>query len=97
MKKVEKAKGRRSYATPFIWLDDKLSRFVSPQLGPWDDAAPSEAMCPVCGHEMAEHVVDRSKENQVLHCPAPPLAYHERDEGAPLNELGMPKHKTEQA
>ncbi|WP_168627171.1 hypothetical protein [Cryobacterium sp. BB307] len=96
MKKVDSAKGRRSYATPFNWLDNKLERFVSPQLGPWEESAPSEATCPVCGHDMAEHVVDRSKENQVLHCPAPPLANYERDPDAPLNELGMPKHKTEQ-
>lgn len=43
--------------------------------------------CPVCGSAMAEHVIDHSTPNTVLHCP---VAYSRPIPSAePLNELGM--------
>ena len=32
--------------------------------------APADPACPICGHPMAEHIIDRTGERTQLHCPA---------------------------
>jgi hypothetical protein len=76
------------------WLDGKLVPRLGPgDLGPYDvesdESVRSHDACPLCGHPMSEHTIDRSHANAVLNCPVPPrpeqLSYE------PLNEVGMIK------
>lgn len=74
------------------WLEDRLAPAIgSPPLGPYDAVVDRVAVatCPVCGRTMAEHVIDHSTANAILHCPADPVP--ERESTEPLNELGMPR------
>jgi len=48
--------------------------------------------CPVCGHAMREHFIDRSTKNTVLNCPVPHPGAWDRDAFEPVNELGMVIH-----
>ncbi|MBC7442995.1 MAG: hypothetical protein H7311_10850 [Ramlibacter sp.] len=73
------------------WLDTKLRRPLGPPpVGPYDAVVRQvgEAVCPVCGRPMAEHTIDHSGPNAVLHCPAAPRS-EPPDDG--VNELGMKK------
>jgi hypothetical protein len=80
------------------WLDGKLvPRLGGPDLGPYDEESEESVRthdaCPLCGHPMGEHQIDRSHPNAVLICPAeqiPPRESHE-----PLNEVGMPKRSAQ--
>src|SRR5690554_4211557 len=78
------------------WLDDKLvPRFGPGDIGPYDEESEesikSHDACPLCGHPMGEHTIDRSHANAVLNCPVPPMP--ERLSSEPLNEVGMVKRK----
>lgn len=76
------------------WLDGKLvPKLGGADLGPYDEESEesvrSHDECPLCGHPMAEHTIDRSTASAVLNCPAPQRAAPESFE--PLNEVGMVK------
>jgi NAD(P)-dependent dehydrogenase (short-subunit alcohol dehydrogenase family) len=76
------------------WLDDKLvPRLGGAEVGPYDeepeDSVKAHDVCPLCGHPMREHQIDRSHANAVLICPAPQIP--ERQSFEPLNEVGMIK------
>lgn len=76
------------------WLDGKLVPRLGPgDLGPYDEESEesvrSHDACPLCGHPMSEHTIDRSTANAVLNCPVPPRP--ERVSYEPLNEVGMIK------
>jgi hypothetical protein len=75
------------------WLNHKLvGKIGPPDLGPYGEVVRKvgDAVCPVCGEQMAEHTIDRSTPNTVLNCPAPHKPQPAHDE--PINEYGMPKH-----
>ncbi|MWB97802.1 hypothetical protein [Agromyces seonyuensis] len=68
-----------------------LPVFEAPVLHDADrDVGPiGAAPCPVCGHPMTEHAIERSEYDTVLECPTSerlPLA----STHSPLNEFGMP-------
>lgn len=74
------------------WLDGKLvPKLGGAEIGPYDEQpeGSSHDVCPLCGHPMAEHTIDRSTANAVLNCPAPQKSAPESFE--PLNEVGMVK------
>lgn len=76
------------------WLDGKLVPKLGPaDLGPYEEeteeSVRSHDVCPLCGHPMGEHEIDRSHPNAVLICPAEQIPKVESYE--PLNEVGMPK------
>lgn len=80
------------------WLDGKLVPRLGPaELGPYDEESEeslrSHDACPLCGHAMVEHTIDRSTANAVLNCPVQPEPAPESFE--PLNEVGMVKHDPE--
>ena len=80
------------------WLDGKLvPRLGGPNLGPYDDesaeSVASHDACPLCGHPMGEHQIDRSHANAVLICPAEQIPRVESHE--PLNEVGMVKRSAQ--
>lgn len=77
----------------FERVDGRLVPFFGgPEVGPYDEVpgAPSGHRCPICGHDMTEHVIDRGPANHLLYCPDhtahPPL-----EDTRPLNDLGMPR------
>ncbi|HEV7956344.1 MAG TPA: hypothetical protein VGP10_04220 [Marisediminicola sp.] len=70
-----------------------MPAFGPPPLGPYEEVArrANQGDCPVCGHDMGEHVIDHSTANAILLCPAQELPGHGgRDDTSHLNELGMP-------
>ncbi len=76
------------------WLDGKLvPRLGGAEVGPYDEESEESVRahdaCPLCGHPMGEHQIDRSHANAVLICPAPQIP--ERQSFEPLNEVGMVK------
>lgn len=76
------------------WLDDKLiPRMGGAEVGPYDEESEESIRahdaCPLCGHPMREHQIDRSHANAVLICPAPQIP--QRQSFEPLNEVGMIK------
>ena len=76
----------------FDWLDETLSRYIgTAQLGPYGTVVKQvgEAVCPVCGHPMAEHTIDHTNLNAVLHCPAEHIPKPD-PRGERISELGMP-------
>lgn len=80
------------------WLDSKLIPKLGPaDLGPYDveseESLRSHDACPLCGHPMREHQIDRSHFNAVLICPAERIPKVEHYE--PLNEVGMPKRSVQ--
>jgi hypothetical protein len=81
------------------WLDGKLvPRFGAGDIGPYDEeseeSVQSHDACPLCGHPMGEHTIDRSHPNAVLNCPVPPIP--EKQSFEPLNEVGMVKRNPEE-
>ena len=58
-----------------------------------DESDDPHAECPLCGHPMGEHTIERSHGNAVLNCPAPHVPAPVSDE--PLNEFGMIKRHKE--
>jgi hypothetical protein len=76
----------------FEWVDSKLSpAFGESTPTPYgeDGSPPQERPCPLCGHVMAEHVIERSTLNTTLECPTGerlPL----RPDNGPVDEFGMP-------
>ncbi|MHA6668251.1 hypothetical protein ACX3O0_05230 [Homoserinimonas sp. A447] len=79
------------------WLDEKLiPRLGGAEVGPYDeeseDSVASHDACPLCGHPMGAHQIDRSHPNAVLICPAPQIPEMESFE--PLNEVGMIKRRS---
>ncbi|WP_255560005.1 hypothetical protein [Salinibacterium sp. M195] len=96
MNEYEQAKGEdetsgpRGYVGFIDWLNRKLFPVLgTPNLGPYDAVVDkvAEAVCPVCGQPMAEHFIDHSRPNTILHCPAEHLPRPVDD--SPINELGM--------
>jgi ribosomal protein S27AE len=80
------------------WLDGKLVPKLGPaDLGPYDvesdESVRTHDVCPLCGHPMGEHQIDRSHHNAVLICPAERIPEVEHYE--PLNEVGMPKRSAQ--
>ncbi len=74
------------------WLNRSLEGPLGPPpSGPFEEVVQQvgAATCPVCSRPMAEHRIDHTVSNAVLHCPVG----HERpaEHQEPLNELGMPK------
>lgn len=76
------------------WLNEHLyTTFGPPPIGPYGEVEAQVAgACPVCGHPMGEHLIDRSSANAVLICPVPHEGQFEHVEDVPLNEVGMPRH-----
>src|SRR5690606_23037772 len=59
------------------WLDGVLAPGIGgADLGPYEEESEesvrSHDACPLCGHPMGEHAIDRSNANAVLICPVPP-------------------------
>lgn len=78
------------------WLDGVLvPKLGAADLGPYDEESEesvrSHDTCPLCGHPMGEHAIDRSHANAVLICPVPPTP--EVLSSEPLNEVGMIKRR----
>ncbi|WP_241985862.1 MULTISPECIES: hypothetical protein [Cryobacterium] len=73
------------------WMNGKLVRGMGPaNLGPYNDVATriGAAVCPVCGRPMAEHSIDHTTPNAILHCPA---GHKPAPPEEPVNEFGMSK------
>jgi hypothetical protein len=78
----------------YVGFIDWLNRILLPVLGP-PPVGPynavvtrvGEAMCPVCGKPMSDHVIDRSSQETMLNCPVDHIV--DPVDEAPLNELGM--------
>ncbi|MEX1077544.1 MAG: hypothetical protein WED09_00355 [Homoserinimonas sp.] len=79
------------------WLDGRLvPKLGGAELGPYEEESEESTrahdVCPLCGHPMAEHTIDRSTASAVLNCPVPQKPAPQSFE--PLNEVGMVKHDT---
>ncbi len=86
----------RPEGNAFTHFFDRIDRALLPAFGPppvVDEEAPERApvdeVCPICGHPMFEHVIDRTTSNTVLICPTDERL-PEPDVTGPYNELGMP-------
>ncbi len=80
------------------WLEEKLYPALGPPpLGPYDDIVEKvgTAVCPVCGHAMEGHTIERRRDNTILTCPAPHLV--RPDDRRPLGETGMPRRMSTRA
>lgn len=60
----------------YRWFNKNLIRLAGPAaVGPYEAAPPptaaqrAERACPLCGHPMTEHVIDRSGPKPLMHCP----------------------------
>jgi hypothetical protein len=81
----------------FVRFFDRIDDALWPVFGPppitegdgGEGTPRDERACPLCGHPMFEHVIDRSTSNAVLICPTDERL-PERDVTGPYNELGMP-------
>lgn len=93
----EPVEGRRGgYVGLIDWLNRSLMPAFGPSVSPPTEGVVrqvGEAVCPVCGRPMAEHVIDHSTPETLLICPADPLP--RPVDQSPLNELGMPKRTTD--
>ncbi|WP_157487915.1 MULTISPECIES: hypothetical protein [unclassified Leifsonia] len=92
MVKEDARRKENAYAHFFEWVDSKLSpAFGESAPVAYDDTerpAPQSA-CPICGHVMEEHEIERSTLNTVVECPTGerlPL----KPDNEPLDEFGMP-------
>ena len=82
----------------FVRFFERVNRQVEKAIGspPISDAGVEETpvalrTCPLCGHQMREHMIDESTSNVLVHCPIP--EEERRPSPArqgPLGELGMP-------
>ncbi|MET0975400.1 MAG: hypothetical protein ABWX82_07005 [Leifsonia sp.] len=75
----------------FEWVDTKLApAFGDSAPTPIGDAGtpPEERPCPLCGHLMSEHVIERSTLNTTLECPTGERLPLPTD--GPVDEFGMP-------
>jgi hypothetical protein len=86
----DESSGVGGYVGFIDWLNGKLLPVLGPPpLGPYESVIKKvgEAVCPVCGRPMWEHVMDRSTPETILNCPID----HKPDpfDVEPLNELGM--------
>lgn len=60
----------------YAWFNSWLVRFAGPaSVGPYESTPPPSAAeraergCPLCGHPMNEHEIDRSGPKPLMHCP----------------------------
>ncbi|HAM26489.1 MAG TPA: hypothetical protein DCP11_07200 [Microbacteriaceae bacterium] len=93
-KGVDEHREGRGFIHFIDWLNHKLVGVIGPPpLGPYDEVLKKvgDAVCPVCGKPMAEHVIDHSSPNTLLNCPAPHQPEVSHNE--PINEFGMPKRE----
>ena len=82
----------------FLGFFERVDNAMRPIFGPpkvtveldGADGTPADLACPVCGHAMTEHAVDRELANSILYCPAHVDTPLEPDDRR-LNELGMIK------
>ncbi|WP_111721346.1 hypothetical protein [Homoserinimonas sp. OAct 916] len=82
----------------FVGFFEKLDNAMRPIFGPpatpldYDvaDGIPANVNCPVCGHGMIMHTVNRDEANHILYCPAHADEPLEADDRR-LNDLGMIK------
>lgn len=93
-KGVDEHRGGHGFVHFIDWLNNRLVGVMGPPpLGPYDAIVKQvgDAVCPICGKPMAEHIIDHSTPNTLLICPAPhrPVAEHNE----PINEFGMPKRE----
>ncbi|SDS75886.1 hypothetical protein [Microterricola viridarii] len=89
----------QSEENAFVRFFEKVNRQVEKAIGspPISESGGEEEVpvalrtCPLCGHQMREHVIDESTSNVLVRCPIPEEerrpspARHD-----PLGELGMP-------
>lgn len=61
----------------YTWINRTLIRWAGPaSVGPYEATPPPSAAeraqraCPLCGHAMNEHEIDRSGPKPLMHCPA---------------------------
>lgn len=94
-----------------IWVRDKKSGEVVWQAAaalerefthgdhahPLTAPTPTIATCPLCGHAMSEHSVDRSSPKQLIVCPVPVEGSGERDPDSVFSMLGMPRRRRTRA
>lgn len=83
----------------FVRFFERVNKQLEKAIGAPPISAPDDAeetpialrLCPLCGHQMREHIIDESTPNVYVQCPVPDderkpsPAHHE-----PLGELGMP-------
>ncbi|KQQ95228.1 hypothetical protein ASF62_01390 [Leifsonia sp. Leaf325] len=92
MVKEDAERKENGYAHFFEWVDSKLSPAFgeSAPVAYGDAERPAaQSECPMCGHVMAEHQIERSTLNTVVECPTGerlPL----KPDNEPLDEFGMP-------
>lgn len=76
----------------FERVDNAMRPIFGPPNLPLDQAetrgAPADLNCPICGHAMTRHAIDRGLADTILYCPAHEDAPLEPDDRR-LNELGM--------
>ncbi len=60
----------------YRWFNTNLIRLAGPAaVGPYESTPPpteaqrAERACPLCGHPMNEHQIDRSGPKPLMHCP----------------------------
>ncbi len=60
----------------YKWFNTNLIRLAGPAaVGPYEPTPPptsaqrAERACPLCGHAMTEHTIDRSGPKPLMHCP----------------------------
>lgn len=60
----------------YAYLNSKLISFAGPaSVGPYEATPPptaaerAERACPLCGHAMTAHTIDRSGPKPLMHCP----------------------------
>lgn len=57
---------------------------------PTDADVPTDLKdCPVCGHTMRAHSIERGVHETILNCPVPHPGVWDRDAFLPVNEFGM--------
>lgn len=60
----------------YRWFNTNLIKLAGPAaVGPYEATPPptaaqrAERACPLCGHAMTEHVIDRTGPKPLMHCP----------------------------
>lgn len=61
----------------YAWLNSTLIKWAGPAaVGPYEKTPPpsteerAQRACPLCGHPMTEHTIDRSGPKPLMHCPS---------------------------